>query len=136
MTDDQGKQLAESLVEIAVAFGIAQEGRAYTGPEILGLGTAVKFMIDQKHRLIRQYEMLFALIPHAEMVKAASQIQGLEAWDRNDIQFPRLLAEVSAASTPELIRDLATSMDLGPEKVMELFRRAESVWEGMKREVS
>ena len=136
MTDDQGKQLAESIVDIAVAFGIAEDGRAYTGPEILGLGAAVKFMIDQKHRLIRQYEMLFALIPHAEMVKAASQIQGLDAWDRNDLQFPRLLAEVYAAATPELTRDLALSMDLRMDQVIELFRRADTVWEAMKREVS
>ena len=136
MTDDQGKQLAESIVDIAVAFGIAEDGRAYTGPEILGLGAAVKFMIDQKHRLIRQYEMLFALIPHAEMVKAASQIQGLDAWDRNDLQFPRLLAEVYAAATPELTRDLALSMDLRMDQVIELFRRADTVWEAMKREDS
>jgi hypothetical protein len=57
-------------------------------------------------------------------------------WDNDLIQFARLLDEIIAAldesQIKTLIKDLATSMDLNPDKVNSLFDRAEKVWEKAK----
>lgn len=55
-------------------------------------------------------------------------------WLDNDIQFPRLLAEIRATwdVTPEQYRALADSMDLDPERIDELFDRAQDAWERIK----
>lgn len=55
-------------------------------------------------------------------------------WERNEIQFPRLLAEIYA--TQDLgkldIPALCESMDLGPADIAEIFERAEVEWERIK----
>lgn len=52
-------------------------------------------------------------------------------WNDNAIQFPRLLAEISA--TQELdMEALADSMDLSVAEVKELFDRADAAWEVIK----
>lgn len=52
-------------------------------------------------------------------------------WNNDTLQFPRLLAEISA--TQELdMQALADSMDLSLDEVNELFDRAGEVWEGIK----
>ena len=54
-------------------------------------------------------------------------------WDRDDIQFPRLLAEIRAAGlTPEQYRDLSVSMDLPPGAIDVLLERAEDAFEKVK----
>ena len=56
-----------------------------------------------------------------------------EKWERNDIQFPRLLSEIWAVGlTPGQMRDLAESMDLDAADIEELFERAEEIFEGLK----
>jgi hypothetical protein len=55
-------------------------------------------------------------------------------WDRNDIQFPRLLAELAAAGLlsgdyNDLLDAVASSMDLEPQEITELFDRAQDVWD-------
>ncbi len=55
-------------------------------------------------------------------------------WKRNDIQFPRLLAEINAAGlTRKQVSMLSRSMDLGASEIGELFERAESEWDEIKR---
>lgn len=47
-------------------------------------------------------------------------------WNDNSIQFPRLLAEISAVGlTPGQFEELAVAMDLSVEQIDELFERAE-----------
>jgi len=54
-------------------------------------------------------------------------------WKRNDIQFPRLLAEIFAIGLePWQIKDLKESMDLTADQISELFQRAEKEWEKIK----
>jgi hypothetical protein len=56
-------------------------------------------------------------------------------WENNLVQFARLLSEMNAVvdiSSGEL-RRLAESMDLEPDQILELFDRAEAVWEDAKR---
>jgi hypothetical protein len=57
-----------------------------------------------------------------------------EVWADNNIQFPRLLAEINANVTIEAEEweDLKTSMDLSQEEITELFDRAEAEWETIK----
>ena len=55
------------------------------------------------------------------------------AWDRDDIQFPRLLAEIWAVGlTKKQLGDLCISMNLRREEVEALFERAEDLFEGIK----
>jgi hypothetical protein len=51
-----------------------------------------------------------------------------ERWENNEIQFPRLLAEVRGVLTREQMKDLCVSMDLSPSQVEELFQRADSAF--------
>jgi hypothetical protein len=55
------------------------------------------------------------------------------AWEDNEIQFPRLIAEIIAAQDIDL-KSIAVSMDLSVEEVSSLLARAESVWHNIKRE--
>ena len=66
----------------------------------------------------------------------AGQVQRqAEIWLRDDIQFPRLLAEITATQDLDIAL-LAESMDLSFDEVMELFDRAEAVWAASKATLS
>lgn len=52
-----------------------------------------------------------------------------EIWKDNNIQFPRLLAEINAIGlTDKQYLDLGSSMDLARWEIDELFNRAETQW--------
>ena len=53
----------------------------------------------------------------------------LTNWENNNIQFPRLLAEIVATQDKLDIPALAESMDLTVAEVNELFDRAQLAWE-------
>lgn len=54
-------------------------------------------------------------------------------WNRNDIQFARLLAEINAAGlTKAQERDLCESMDISKAELRELLERAEYAFERLK----
>lgn len=54
-------------------------------------------------------------------------------WSRNEIQFPRLLAELNAVGlTRRQWQQLSESMDLAFEDIDELFSRAEDEWGRIK----
>lgn len=54
-------------------------------------------------------------------------------WQKNDIQFPRLLAEIHALGLTDTQKFLlAKSMDLEPEQIDELLNRAEAEFERLK----
>jgi hypothetical protein len=55
-----------------------------------------------------------------------------EPWDRNELQFPRLLAEINATQDKLDMPALAAEMDLTVEQVNELFDRAEAEWQRIK----
>jgi len=58
--------------------------------------------------------------------------EGLEGWHNNEVQFARLLCEMTAALDRDVltnaIHDMAVSMDLSAVFVESLFRRAHIVW--------
>lgn len=56
-------------------------------------------------------------------------------WQRNDIQYPRLIAEIVAADAlnKNVRRLICDSMDLQPEELAELCNRAEADWVQIKR---
>ena len=57
----------------------------------------------------------------------------VEPWQDDTIQFPRLLAEIWAVGVDdETMEALCQSMDLSPNRVRQLFRRADGLWEAMK----
>jgi hypothetical protein len=55
-------------------------------------------------------------------------------WGQNDVQFPRLLAEIYATVqfTVEQETTLCSSMDLEWSEVSEILERAEVIWQGIK----
>lgn len=54
-----------------------------------------------------------------------------DIWKRNEIQFPRLIAEIVATQELDL-PTLADSMDLSLDSIQELLDRADQVWEAAK----
>jgi hypothetical protein len=57
-------------------------------------------------------------------------------WDRDGLQFPRLIAEIAATQDKLDIQALCESMDLPTGRVNELFDRADAAWERIKRETT
>jgi hypothetical protein len=57
-----------------------------------------------------------------------------DLWNKNEIQFPRLLAELAAtdAFTPEVVAQLCELTDLTAEQIDELLDRAQVEWEKVK----
>lgn len=56
-----------------------------------------------------------------------------KVWENNNVQFPRLLAEILAIGlTPRQFADLSKSMDLNSEDIKALLYRAEKRWETIK----
>lgn len=54
-------------------------------------------------------------------------------WEKNEVQFPRLLSEILAVGlTPEQYSGLATSMDLERGDLDELLDRADTDWQAIK----
>jgi len=57
----------------------------------------------------------------------------VDPWKRDDVQFPRLLAEINAAGlTVRQTALLQDSMDLSGKQIDELLDRAEVAWEKIK----
>jgi hypothetical protein len=56
----------------------------------------------------------------------------MNRWENNEIQFPRLLAEIFGILTNEQIDFLCESMDLTADDIDELFHRANLEWEKIK----
>jgi len=58
----------------------------------------------------------------------------MDLWERDTVQFPRLLAEIMATVdlTDDMLRPVAESMDLELSDVLELFNRAQVAWEQSK----
>ena len=57
-------------------------------------------------------------------------------WENNSIQFPRLIAEISAnvEISDKEWQDMCDSMDLNPVELERLFNRANDEWERIKKE--
>ena len=56
-----------------------------------------------------------------------------ELWNNDLIQFARMLSEIQANWCPEsLVKELMDSMDLERDEVLEIFERADKVWEASK----
>jgi hypothetical protein len=59
-----------------------------------------------------------------------------ENWKNDAIQFPRLIAEIEAAGGlgGEVLDDVAESMGLTTEQVMEVVDRAQKTWDALKNQ--
>lgn len=56
-------------------------------------------------------------------------------WNNNEIQFPRLIAELEAAgafTSQGLIQTLTEEMDLTEAEILELVDRAQTKWDEIK----
>lgn len=68
----------------------------------------------------------------AEHVLKYLKGQRATRWERDELQFPRLLAEIRGVITDEQISQLCESMDFVPGDIDELFQRANAEWERIK----
>ena len=51
-------------------------------------------------------------------------------WEKNEVQFPRMLSEILGVGlSREQYVALSETMDLTPERINELFDRADAVWQ-------
>ena len=56
-------------------------------------------------------------------------------WNKNSIQFPRLLVEINATQENLDEGALADAMDITITELDELFDRADRAWENIKRDI-
>ena len=58
-------------------------------------------------------------------------------WYRDEVQFPRLIAELEAAGafTDEVMNNLCNSMDLAVSDISQLVDRAQVKWEKLKEKI-
>jgi len=57
-----------------------------------------------------------------------------DIWKDDSIQFPRLLAEIMAVGlTEKQWDDIETSMNIEEDELSELFDRAQTEWEEVKK---
>ena len=55
------------------------------------------------------------------------------AWESDNIQFPRMLAEIRAIGfSSGMYEELCASMDLSIDEIDEILERAESAWNKIK----
>ena len=60
----------------------------------------------------------------------------MNLWQRDDVQFPRLLAEIKAAGLPpEVVEALCASMDITREQLDELLDRAEETFGAIQEQL-
>jgi cytochrome c556 len=65
-----------------------------------------------------------------------SKIRVRDYWERDDVQFPRLLAEIKAIGlTPDQMNGLTASMDLSDDEIHELLDRAEETFDAVKMQL-
>lgn len=64
-----------------------------------------------------------------------SRIENMDPglWTRDDLQFPRLLAEIAATQKLDL-EALGEAMDLEEDAIDELFERAQQAWQATKND--
>lgn len=64
---------------------------------------------------------------------AVKEVVTTDTWDRDDIQFPRLLAEIHAMGlTDDQFATLAAEMDTSIEDLGDVFWRATNQWDEIK----
>jgi hypothetical protein len=70
-------------------------------------------------------------------MKNSKPLNDTSQWQRNDLQYPRLIAEIIAtgALDTNLRTVICDSMDLEPHQLDELLHRAESDWIAIKQTI-
>ncbi len=59
-------------------------------------------------------------------------------WNNNQIQFPRLIAEIESMggfNNEELIKELMVTTDLTREQIFEIVDRAQKTWDDIKAKI-
>lgn len=99
-------------------------------------GVAAELMIQNLRRMCERAigEGMLTGTTDAEVDEYSMDVEDApsEPWDRNDIQFPRLIAEINATQDGLNFEALADSMDLSIEEVQSIFERADQAWESIK----
>jgi hypothetical protein len=68
-----------------------------------------------------------------EAIRASDAYDRLSEWEKDHVQFPRLLAEVDMAGLHDgQYEELGIAMDLGRGDLNDLFERAHAVWNAQK----
>ena len=70
-------------------------------------------------------------------MKTSKPLNDTAQWQRSDLQYPRLIAELLAtgAFDTNVRTAICDSMDLEPHQLDELLRRAESDWTTIKQTI-
>ncbi|KKN21926.1 hypothetical protein LCGC14_0920560 [marine sediment metagenome] len=91
---------------------------------------------EKEHARLRTCEYCGrAMVKDGEIIHDESKCPK-KYWLRNDVQFPRLLAEINAVGlTDSQVMALGHSMDLDSEQIGELLGRAEKSFEPWKKKV-
>ena len=100
-------------------------GRDTTPAENIRFERWAKFENDKAQKIANSQEV-------AEELDESDEVSDL--WERNDIQFPRLISEIIAAGVPDACwEEVVNSMDITYEELNELQDRAQKEWERIKK---
>lgn len=86
---------------------------------------------DSKRSLCAVCEGAYSIgVQHGEMMSNHK-----DRWGRNEIQFPRLIGEASAAGafTVDILKSMSESMDLEIAQVEDILERARFEWERIRQ---
>jgi hypothetical protein len=64
-------------------------------------------------------------------IERVTDLRNVGVWERDDIQFPRLLAEIVATQDIDYTA-ISDSMDLSEDEINEIFERAHKAFEASK----
>ena len=103
------------------------------GPEFFQTRMGARFFESEFPKLVKSITRIADSLEPVVVLKEA-----VEPWDNDELQFARLLCEIRAAGflelDPLMCADMLSSMDLDAERVEELFKRAEVLFENAKKE--
>jgi hypothetical protein len=72
----------------------------------------------------------------AALAWVVNQIEGpQDSWANDEVQFARLLCEITATQEKFDVGALSAEMDLSTSEINELFERAHAKWEASKKDV-
>jgi hypothetical protein len=88
-------------------------------------------VLDKKCRANLRSVGLDPAVPFKIQSPPRAAVSSEDPWENNFIQFPRLIAEIAAncSFSKGDFKALCESMDLEPERVNELFDRAQCEWD-------
>ena len=106
-----------------------------TGPMVGFDGSFLEQLDEDEHPRSPYDEDAWVIVPDDDTDDGASHP---DAWSRDEVQFPRLIAELDMAGAlaEPVVAQLCESMDLEQDEVWALVSRAQHAWDRIKNDLT